>query len=391
MNDVVIPDGVTTLGESSFYDCPKLQKINIPASVKTINTTAFSGCVALQNIEFAPNSSLNTLGNSCFAYTNLHEINLDAPIATFGEKTFTGCTNLTKASISDKCLATSLGNQCFMGCTNLTEVHLPKYLTDLAASTFDNCKNLQEVRVPSKVRTLGMSCFNGCEALVSVELSKSLQTISMHCFDGCLALKTLSIPASVTSIGSFAFMNSGIEDLDISEGLSNIGNYTFDYCANLKSVKLPSTLETVGTDFLGSSDNLTEVICLAVEPPTYTPIFVYYPMISNNVAANATLYVPSESIQKYKEDKNWGVFYKIEPYTGANGIANTEMASVKIEVSNGSVSISGLSNGTQVLAYSIDGKLLTMATVSNRTVSLNTGSGVIALRIGKETVKLLIK
>lgn len=368
-----------------------MQKINIPASVKTINATAFYNCVALQNIELAPNSSLNTLGNSCFAYTNLHEVNLDAPIATFGEKTFTGCTNLTKASISDKCLATSLGSQCFMGCTSLTEVHLPKYLTDLAASTFANCKKLQEVIVPSKVRTLGGSCFDGCEALASVELSKSLQTISMYSFDGCIALKKLTIPASVTSIGTWAFMNSGIEDLDILEGLSNIGNYTFEYCNNLKSIKLPSTLETVGTGFLGSSDNLTEVICLAVEPPTYTPINVYWPMVSNNVAAHATLYVPSESIQKYKDDKNWGVFYKIEPYTGTNGIANTEMASAKIEASNGSVSISGLSNGTRVLAYTIDGKLLTMSTVSNGTVSLNTGSGVIVLRIGKETVKILIK
>lgn len=221
--------------------------------------------------------------------------------------------------------------------------------------------------------------------------AKSLQTISMYCFSGCLALKKLTIPASVTSIGTWAFTNSGIEDINILEGLSNIGNYTFNYCANLKSVKLPSTLETVGTDFLGSSDNLTEVICLAVEPPTYTPINVYWPMISNNVAANATLYVPSESIQKYKEDKNWGVFYKIEPYTGTNGIANTEMSSAKIEASNGSVSISGLSNGTRVLAYTIDGKLLTMSTVSNGTVSFNTGSRVIVLRIGKETVKLLIK
>ena len=89
-------------------------------------------------------------------------------------------------------------------------------------------------------------------------------------------------------------MNSGIEDLDILEGLSNIGNYTFEYCNNLKSIKLPSTLETVGTGFLGSSDNLTEVICLAVEPPTYTPINVYWPMVSNNVAAHATLYVTGE-------------------------------------------------------------------------------------------------
>ena len=175
------------------------------------------------------------------------------------------------------------------------------------------------------------------------------------------------------------------------EGLSEIGNYTFNYCANLKSIKLPSTLESVGTDFLGSSDYLSEVVCLAVEPPVYTPINVYYPMVSTNLASKVTLYVPAESVQKYKEDKNWGVFYKIEPYTGTNGITGAEMASAKIKVSNGSVSISGFIDGTRVFAYSIDGKLLTMSTVSNGAASLDTGSGVVILKIGKETIKNLIK
>ena len=114
-------------------------------------------------------------------------------------------------------------------------------------------------------------------------------------------------------------------------------------------------------------------------------------MVSTNLASKVTLYVPAESVQKYKEDKNWGVFYKIEPYTGTNGITGAEMASAKIKVSNGSVSISGFIDGTRVFAYSIDGKLLTMSTVSNGAASLDTGSGVVILKIGKETIKKLIK
>lgn len=199
------------------------------------------------------------------------------------------------------------------------------------------------------------------------------------------------IPASVTSVGTFAFENTGLEDIEILEGLSYIGNYTFEYCNNLQKIKLPSTLETVGTDFLGSSDNLTEVICLAVEPPTYTPTNVSLLMVANNVAANATLYVPAESVQKYKEDVNWRVFNKIEPYTGTNGITSAEMTSAKIDASNGSVNVSGLANGIRVFAYTIDGKLLAMSTVSNGTVSLNTGNGVVVLKIGKDTFKLLVK
>ena len=53
--DVVIPEGVTGIGNSAFEECEKLKSITIPDSVKTIGYEAFSGCQNLTSITIPAN------------------------------------------------------------------------------------------------------------------------------------------------------------------------------------------------------------------------------------------------------------------------------------------------------------------------------------------------
>lgn len=50
VTDVVIPDGVTKIGQDAFSGCKTLQEIRFPASLKTLCKGAFYGCAALQQI-----------------------------------------------------------------------------------------------------------------------------------------------------------------------------------------------------------------------------------------------------------------------------------------------------------------------------------------------------
>jgi hypothetical protein len=55
MSHVVIPNGVTKIGEGAFYDCSNLQNVTIPNSVTDIGMEAFSDCTSLTCIDI-PNS-----------------------------------------------------------------------------------------------------------------------------------------------------------------------------------------------------------------------------------------------------------------------------------------------------------------------------------------------
>ena len=60
----VIPNTVTTIGNSAFSDCTNLSSIQIPNSVTTIEAYAFYGCRGLKTLEIP--SSVKTIGYLAF-------------------------------------------------------------------------------------------------------------------------------------------------------------------------------------------------------------------------------------------------------------------------------------------------------------------------------------
>ena len=65
LKDLTIPNGVTSIGDSVFQFCGKLANISFPASLSTIGGGEFYGCSSLTNIIFGGNAP--NVGNNCFA------------------------------------------------------------------------------------------------------------------------------------------------------------------------------------------------------------------------------------------------------------------------------------------------------------------------------------
>lgn len=53
IEEIVLPEGLTTIGMRAFYGCESLKKITIPASVTKIGKSAFAGCQNLTSIDYA--------------------------------------------------------------------------------------------------------------------------------------------------------------------------------------------------------------------------------------------------------------------------------------------------------------------------------------------------
>ena len=96
ITELIIPDSVTSIGESAFEGCSGLTSITIPDSVTSIGEDAFYGCTGLTSV---------TIGNSVTSIRNA---------------AFRGCTGLTSITIPDS--VTSIGDYAFYGCTGLTSI-----------------------------------------------------------------------------------------------------------------------------------------------------------------------------------------------------------------------------------------------------------------------------
>ncbi len=88
LTSVTIPNSVTTIGEDAFRDCTGLTSVTIPYSVETIQTLAFWGCKGLKSVTIHSNKICQDYDmNSTFG-TQVEEFIIGDSVTTIGEDAF---------------------------------------------------------------------------------------------------------------------------------------------------------------------------------------------------------------------------------------------------------------------------------------------------------------
>lgn len=188
---------------------------------------------------------------------------------------------------------------------------------------FSECTNIRSVTIPSSVNETLYDCgyeFYGCTSLEEVRLSPNMQVLQ-GTFIGCKALRKIVIPEGVKYM-DYVFENcSVLDDVTLPESMLEIGIECFYGCTSLQKVILPSSVSSIGQDAFAYCRGLTSVTCLALIPPSCLgkrgPQWVTINPF-NNIAANATLYVPVSALESYKNTYPWNTFHQIESCETAN-------------------------------------------------------------------------
>jgi hypothetical protein len=256
--DVVIPEGVTSIGESAFSHCEGLTSVVIPKGVTSIGTKTFCACTRLTKVVIP--DGVKTIGNSAFFWCfHLTSIVIPQGITSIKESTFRGCRELTNVVIPDG--VTVIGKTAFENCKSLTEVVIPNGVTSIHAAAFRNCNRLTSVMIPESVASIRESAFHGCSSLTSVVIPEGVKSIDKSTFEGCESLTNAMIPESVTCIGKSAFNGCGsLTSVVIPAGVTCIENEAFSSCKSLTSVTIPEKVTSIGDKAFSYCSNLISVV-----------------------------------------------------------------------------------------------------------------------------------
>ena len=200
---LVIPEGVTSIGEYAFSSFGNLRSVTLPSTLETVGYGAFRSCAALTEIELP--EGLTTIEGWAFAFCgNLQSVALPSTLQSVGTYAFIDCAALERVVIPDN---VAVGGYAFSGCTGLT-----MFRTGVGAS-------------------VGEHAFYGCMALREAVLGGN---IGAYAFDGCTALETLNIERTVTSIGEHAFGDcTSLTEAVIPDTVTEMGSMVFSGCTNL--------------------------------------------------------------------------------------------------------------------------------------------------------------
>ena len=163
---VILPDGLTSIGDNAFSGCSSLSSITIPNSVTSIGDYAFIHCSSLTSV---------TLGNS---------------VTSIGKEAFRDCSSLTSITIPNS--VTTIGYRAFQYCSSLTSVTLGNSVTSIEADAFYRCENLTSITIPNNVTSIGDYAFSACWSLTSVTLGKNLTSIGWEAFQHCSSIREVT-------------------------------------------------------------------------------------------------------------------------------------------------------------------------------------------------------
>ena len=267
---MVLPEGVTTLGEEAFSNCLSLNGITLPDSVREIPDRCFNRAM-ISYVEMSDN--VTSIGNDAFAgdlfltqtkLTNTADGTsntvLPSKLEHLGSSCFSG-TYLGAEGASDVVIpagVTEIPDGLFSGDRFITSVTLSNNVTSIGYGAFSGMQSLTSFTMPDSVTTMGGNVFEDCEYLKDVTISRNLGVDQLkNNFQWCFKLEKVNVPddaLNYTTKDDVVYTKDLSElvyvptaktgSLTIPEGVKKLDNNSFE-SSKLSSVTFPSTLQEI--------------------------------------------------------------------------------------------------------------------------------------------------
>lgn len=185
---LILPDGVTLVGEGFVCGAYNLRYVVFPNSLTRIEPAGFE-------------------------WTGLEEVLLPDSVQSIGNGGFYCCHNLKKIKISSS--MTQLAQNLFAGADSLEEVEIPASIKTIKPEEFSGCSSLKEVVIPGNVEKMHDLAFRDCDSLEKVTFLGDMKESEGTVFYHCRNIKTVVYGLGVTEFAYYFYHNDRITDFEI--------------------------------------------------------------------------------------------------------------------------------------------------------------------------------
>lgn len=302
ITELVIKNGITSVGDYSFYECTSLTRVILPDTLTEIGSHAFAKCTALTEINL--NEGLSTIEDRGFEdCTALKRVFIPISVEdglvsyTYNPSSnkawgiFNNCRELTTVEFAE---GTTRIHSGLFGGSGLKEITFPESVTEIGMYAFANCESLEEINFSDSMKRIEERAFSNCTSVKKLDFPENINYIGAHSFDsdgaltevsiplnwqnvdiyyeynsgdhnawgifnGCSSLKTVNFAEGTTYIHGGMFAGSGLTEIDLPDTVAIVGDYAFSNCRSLNSFITGSSLQSIGENTLANCTSLKDL------------------------------------------------------------------------------------------------------------------------------------
>ncbi len=228
LKSISLPEGITAIGKSCFFDKKGIVNITFPKTLREIRANAFLNCVSLEEVNIQSGDII--LDDKAFrGCCNLKRVNITGDAVWDKEKPTTFLQRIRDQILGDFYISGNIlvrymgeeeqivipdevkiiGERCFFGNERLKVVTCPEDLVEIREQAFMGCVTLQNVNLSDKLKRVEREAFAECKKLLKCSLPETLEYIGEYAFRRCFTLPPFNPWPENASISPYAFYKTG--------------------------------------------------------------------------------------------------------------------------------------------------------------------------------------